>query len=860
MWWFECSHRPPSQYPPTRRPAMTILLNRLTPICIAAAILFAPRSACAAENDQAADGVAYFEKHVRPLLVRHCYQCHSEKSEKREGDLLLDSRQGWLQGGDSGTAVVAGDVDASLLIQAIRYNDTALQMPPTKPLDADDVAKLEHWVRIGAPAPDQVLAKTSDDPSDPIAGKEHWAFQQLANVRPPEVASGWPQTAIDSFVASRLEQAGLHPAADADPNVLARRVYVQLTGLPPTPQQLQEYLADTQPFAYERLVDRLLSTPQFGERWGRHWLDLARYADSNGLDENFLFREAWRYRNWVVDAISADMPFDRFVLMQLAGDLLPFETIEDRDQQRIAAGFLLIGPKVLLGNIDANQRMEIADEQIDSIGRALLGQTLGCARCHNHKFDPVPTADYYALAGIFASTQVMERRWMLGEQRVMEQLVGIGARGNEADEAYEKYWRERPKLTEQKKQAEAALELLKKNDSAVLAEQIEKQPGSFAELSKDSARSIEERTAAQQVFVEQLSQSLKQTPTIPPRAMIPTDVAQPADEHVRLAGQFDRLGEKVPRGFLTVLRDSVDTFIPANESGRAALGHWLTNKDERSGQLTARVLANRVWHHLIGRGLVRTVDNFGRTGEPPSHPELLDHLARELIESDWSIKSLVRKIVVSRTFRLSSQHVASHHEVDPENHLLWRAHRRRLDPETFRDAMLSAADKLDLARMDSTVSYLGDQATAVGANSVRRRTDFPCRSVYLPVIRNDLPELFEIFDFANPHATTGMRPNTTVPTQGLFMLNDEMVMDAAKATARRIIANSASGGIRQRIVGMFDLILNTRPTDSEEQSIERYLNQFETQFKSEGKPDAELDSLALACHALFASSRFQFLE
>lgn len=826
---------------------------------VALAALLGPFLAVAAEDDQTADGLAYFEKHVRPLLVRHCYQCHSEKSEKREGDLLLDSRQGWQKGGDSGTAIVAGDVDASLLIQAVRYNDTALQMPPIKPLDAEDVKRLEHWVRIGAPAPDHGVTKSSDDPSDPIAGKEHWAFQPLTKVRPPKTTSPWAQTEIDNFVISQLEQAGLQPAADAEAAVLARRVFVQLTGLPPSPQQLQEYLADTQPFAYERLVDRLLASPRFGERWGRHWLDLARYADSNGLDENFLFREAWRYRNWVIEAISHDMPFDRFVLTQVAGDLLPYETIEDRDQQRIASGFLAIGPKVLLGNIDANQRMEIADEQIDSIGRALLGQTLGCARCHNHKFDPVPTADYYALAGIFASTQVMERRWMLGEQRVMEQLVGLGPQGIEADDAYEAFWRERPKLTEQKKQADATLELLKKNDAAAIAEQIEKLPSSFAEAAKDQTRPIEERTAAQQAYIEQLASSLK-APPIPPRAMIPMDAAQPADEHVRIAGQFDRLGEKVPRGFLTVLRNSEETFIPAKESGRITLGYWLTDTNERSGQLTARVIANRVWHHLIGRGLVRTVDNFGRTGETPSHPELLDFLASELIQSDWSIKAIVRKVVLSRTFRLSSHHVAANHSVDPENRLLWRANRRRLDPESFRDAMLSAADKLDLSRMDSTVSYLGDQATAVGANAVRRRTDFPCRSIYLPVIRNDLPELFEIFDFANPHTTTGMRPNTTVPTQGLFMLNDEMVMDAAKSTAQRVIANSATGDYRQRIVGMFDLILNAYPTDTEVQSLEQYIKQFETQFKSEGRPEAELDSLSLACHAIFASSRFQFLE
>ncbi len=831
---------------------------------LAAILLLLPVRESKAWAPQSDEGIAYYEKHVRPLLVRHCYQCHSEKSGKHEGELLLDSPQNWLRGGESGTAIVPGDVDASLLIQAVRYGDSALQMPPVKPLSPDEVTRLEHWVRMGAPAPDKPLDKlagqASDDPSDPITGKEHWAFRPLATHRSLEVSSDWPEAQIDRFVISRLIQDGLQPAPDAEPTTLLRRLYVQLTGLPPSPQQLDEFLSDTQPHAYERLVDHLLASPRFGERWGRHWLDLARYADSNGLDENFLFREAWRYRNWVIDAIRNDLPFDRFVTMQLAGDLLPYNSIEERDQQRIAAGFLLIGPKVLLGNSEANQRMEIADEQIDTLGRALLGQTLGCARCHNHKFDPVPTADYYALAGIFASTQVMERRWMLGEQRVMEQLVGLGSEGDQLDEAYEKYWRERPALIEQKKHAEALLEALKKNDAKAIQEQVEKQPAAVADSAQDHSRAIEERIAAQQALVDQLTRSISQTPPIPPRAMIPTDVGQPGDEHVRLAGQFDRLGEKVPRGFLTVLRGSDAAFIPANESGRVALSHWLTDPQEPSGQLAARVLANRVWHHLIGQGLVRTVDNFGRTGEQPSHPELLDYLATELIKSDWSLKHLVRTIVTSRTFRLSSQNIANNHSQDPENRLLWRANRRRLDPESFRDAILIIAGQLDLAPVGSTVSYLGDQATAVGANSVRRRTDFPCRSIYLPVIRNDLPELFEILDFANPHMTTGMRPNTTVPTQALFMLNDEMVMDAAKSTARRILASSSTAGYRERVVGMFDLILTTMPTERELQSMEQYLKQVELQFKSEGRPDAELDATTLACHAIFASSRFQFLE
>ncbi len=812
----------------------------------------------------AAAEIEFFEKRIRPLLVQQCYECHSAKSDEPGGSLLLDSPAGWLAGGDNGPAVVPGDVEESLLVEAVRYHNENLQMPPVKPLAAEEVAWLERWIAVGAPAPDKVEAQAGDDPSDPVAGKEHWAFKALVPTALPAVQdSHWPLGAIDTYVLAQLEQRGLPHAGDADRRVLARRVYVQLIGIPPTLDELHAFLEDDSPDAYEQLVDRLLTSPRFGERWGRHWLDLARYADSNGLDENFLFREAWRYRNWVIDAVNAGMPYDAFVTMQLAGDLLPYDTIEQRDTQRIAAGFMLVGPKVLLGNKEENQRMEVADEQIDTIGRALLGQTLGCARCHNHKFDPVPTEDYYALAGIMASTKVMERRYMLGEQRVMEQLIGLGETGHEVDEAYEQYWRDRPAVTEQKKQADDALALLKQNDEAAqakLAEYIEKKSNALAAAASDLAKSLEERTLAQQAHVDQLQQVLAQPPPIPPRAMIPFDVDKPADEHVRIAGAFDQLGEQVPRGFLTVLTDRSTPELPTSTSGRLELAQWLTDAEQRSGQLSARVLANRVWHHLLGRGLVRTVDNFGRTGEMPSHPALLDHLARRLIDSGWSLKSLVREIVLSHTFRMSSEYQSECHAVDPENRWLWRANRRRLDPESFRDAMLSAAQALDVSPMLSTVDYLGDQATAVGSNPVRRRTDFPCRSVYLPVIRNDLPELFEIFDFANPHTTTGMRPNTTVPTQGLFMLNDEVVMDSAKSTAQRLLSSAPTGDRAARIDLMYELILGATPTDVERETLERALAQFEEKFRTEGHEATELEALALVCHALFASSRFQFLE
>ena len=698
---------------------------------------------------------------------------------------------------------------------------------------------------------------SAPDPSDPVAGRDHWAFQPLAAKR-PAVGEAWSRSPIDDFVFARLTEARLKPTSDAEPRALLRRLCFQLTGLPPTPEQTRAFLDDRRPDALARLVDRLLDSPRFGERWGRHWLDLARYADSNGLDENFLFREAWRYRNWVIDALNADMPFDRFVLEQIAGDSLPYERVTQRDRQRIAAGFLVIGPKVLLGNDPKRQRMEVADEQIDTIGRTFLGLTLGCARCHDHKFEPVPTADYYALAGIFTSTEVMEQRRMLGEQRVMERLVGIGPDGEALDVSYESYWRDLPKLKERSQHAKSVLALLEKGPPEELATFLETHPDAAeAEATKETLPNAA-RMAAQQSLVAELERKIASPPAIPPRAMIPADAETPADESIRVSGQFDRPGETVPRGFLRVLCSGDTPTIPKAQSGRGELAHWLTDVEHGAGHLTARVLANRIWQHLIGQGLVRTVDNFGRTGEEPSHPELLDHLALDLIESGWSIKAVVRSIVMSRTFALSSEFHGEGDAVDPANQLLWRAHRRRLEPEALRDAMLSVAGHLDLAPMDSSVWYLGDQATAVGKNEVRRRTDFPCRSIYLPVIRNDLPELFEAFDFADPHATTGARPQSSAATQGLFMMNSPSVMESAEMTARRILKGNGAAG--DRVGRMFDLMVNAPPTREEREALLAFIAVSEKGFIAEGHPEPSVGAWSLACQAVFSSSRFQFLD
>ena len=814
-------------------------------------------SARAADAPSAA-GLVYFEKQIRPLLVRRCYACHSARAGKAGGGLMLDDRSGWEKGGSNGPAVIAKNTEASLLIAAVRYDTADLQMPPDKPLTKAEIARLELWVRMGAPAPDEDHKSTVTDPSDPVAGRAHWAFRPLRRVLPADTNSTSAGTILDRFVLARLEAEQLQPAPATTRRALARRLYLQLIGLPPTPRQVARFVDDPHPDACQRLVDQLVGSPQFGEHWGRHWLDLARYADSNGLDENFLFREAWRYRNWVIDAVNADRGFDRFVLEQVAGDLLPYDSEEQRDRQRIGSGFLVLGPKVLLGNDAQERRMDVADEQLDTIGRALLGQTLGCARCHDHKFDPVPTADYYALAGILTSTVVMEQRYMLGSQRLMERLAGLGPAGAAADEAYETYWRERPDRLERLKQAKAALDLVQAKDAQGLAELASKHADSVAEVALDPSEPFEVQLKAQKERMQKLARAAE-PPAIPPRAMIPTDAGTPADESIRLAGKFDDLGAVVPRGFLGVL-GAVPAAIPSQHSGRLELAQWLTDPQRGAGQLTARVLANRLWHHVFGRGIVRTVDNFGRTGEAPSHPELLDYLGLELLARNWSLKSLVRKLATSHTFRMSSRPDAHASAIDPENRLLWRAHRRRLRPEAMRDAMLLMADQLDLTPMKSSVWYLGDQATAVGANKNRRRTDFPCRSVYLPVIRNDLPELFEVFDFADPHTTTGLRPQTLVATQGLYLLNEEAVMMAAAATAKRVLQEAADAGPDSVVDALYQWVFTRRPTTAERTELLSFVEGLMPRLTTQGEQDPELRAWSLACHALFASSRFQLVE
>lgn len=837
-------------------------LRSVTIFCRSRAFFFLPVALLVvAFSHLRAEGTDYsfFEKNIRPIFARHCYGCHSEKAGKREGGLTLDTPEDWIRGGETGPAIVAGDPQKSLLLEAVRYQSAALQMPPSKPLTTAEIQHIETWIRSGARAPSKTESQTVMNPSDPVEGRKHWAYQPLLTPPiPSSIEDSRERNAIDRWIAHGRAQRGLKTVQRADAITLAKRLSFQLIGLPPSDQELLELAKDPADWDIEQFVDELLASPEFGRRWGRHWLDLARYADSNGLDENFLFREAWRYRNWIIDAINQDMPFDRFLLEQIAGDLLPYDSVHQRDQQRIAAGFLVVGPKVLLGIEPERQQMDIADEQIETIGRAVLGQSLGCARCHDHKFDPFPTKDYYALAGIFTSTQVMEQRYMLGQQRVMERLQGLGETGDNLDESYEQYWRQHPEKKAKRDKIKSALDILSRRNECEIQERLIRDPDLFANDAKIPGLDTDMRFAAQQKWFDELEREVANAPGIPARAMIPTDSSTVKDESIRLAGKFNEHGSVVPRGYLTVLTDQGES-LPSNQSGRKELARWLCEPSQPAGWLMARVQVNRVWHHLMGRGIVRTVDDFGRMGEQPSHPELLDHLANDWIRHGMSLKSLVRSIVLSETFALSTESDHDNESIDADNTGLWRAHRRRLEPESLRDAMLDAAGQLHLGWTDSTVHYLGDQATAVGKNLVRRRTDIPFRSIYLPVIRNDLPELFDTFDFANPQSTTGARPITNVPTQSLFMLNDESVMNAAASIARSILDESNDHQRQQLIYRLYWRIVQLPPTEEESRIAGLFLEKFLAKMPGSDRESLE-SALALAAHALLASSRFQYLD
>jgi hypothetical protein len=946
-------------------------------------------TARADDKPRDARAVAFFEKEIRPVLVQQCYSCHSAKAKNVKGGLLLDTRVGIRKGGESGPAVVPGKPDDSLLLDALRYD--GLEMPPKSKLPKKMVVAFEIWIRNGAVDPREGKIEPGRRTIDLVAGRKFWSFQPIRQLSLPIVQNKtWARNEIDRFLLARLEAASITPNTDTDKRTLLRRVYFDLIGLPPKPAEIEAFLADSSPNAFEKVVDRLLASRHFGERWGRHWLDIARFAESSGGGRTRIFHAAWRYRDYVIDSFNSDKPYAAFVREQIAGDLLPFSTPEQRREQLTATSFLAIGAI----NYELQDKelldYEVIDEQLITLSKSFLGMTLGCARCHDHKFDPIPTRDYYAMAGIFKSTKsldhanvsnpvmralpVAEEHKRRIEQHVaalkpvqnqlkvarttLTKLTGkapatgaksvaiaslagvvvdnaaakltgvwntssstagfVGAnylhdsaagKGEKtatftamlpADGMYEVRvshtpgtnrspsapvtvhyadgektvqvdQRKRPKLDGAfvslgtyrfEKNQPAKVVISNKGTTAhVIVDAIQflapntTQPAVAKKktpVKKKPDADKRQAIASTQANLKRLEAKLKklqrQAPTAPPAVMSVSEGDKPGDVPILIRGKIRNNGDIAPRGFLSVATRGSSLQLNATESGRRQLADWMASPEN---PLTARVMTNRIWQHLFGAGLVRTPDNFGATGERPSHPELLDWLAAQFIADGWSTKKTIRRIVLSRAYRMSSRSDAVKDKADGENRLLWRANRRRIEAEPIRDAILSFSGQLDLTYGGAVIPANTNTEFGFRFTSTRR-------GVYVPVLRNTMNELFEVFDFADPNLVAGHRNTSTLPTQALYLMNSPFANEHAKHAAKSLLSVDGLDGAA-RINLAYVRALGRQPSNRERQLALDFIAGSNVADK---KPDTatQLARWAVFCQTLIASVDFRYVN
>ena len=842
------------------------------------------RAADALAEKLSPDQLAFFEKKIRPVLVTKCYQCHSAESEKVKGGLLLDTRDGIRTGGATGHGITPRDLKDSLVIRAIRGDIKDGLMPPKEKLPADVIADFEKWVLMGAPDPREGLAKLATKKPDLAEAKKFWSFQPPANAPVPAVKNAaWPKSDLDRFILAALESKNLRPVADADRVTLLRRVTFDLVGLPPTPEQVRAFSTAESPRALEKIVDDLLASPQFGERWGRHWLDIARYAESTGKERNYAYPQAWRYRDYVIAALNADKPYDQFLREQIAGDLLPAKDAAQRNELLIATGFLALGPKGLNERNREAFVMEMVDEQIDATTRAAIGLTVSCARCHDHKFDPISTRDYYALAGIFKSSHTYygtgggdanKNRQPSTLMPLVKSLTPAvapaipaapapvaAAATTTTDADPEALLAPRaktltPELTARLK------EMAKKNPkfAARLKSMTEEQKLAALQRQGENPQPVKPAQAAKAAKAQKAAKKkgdgvqseAKASTGGEPSGELAMGVLEgrAADCPIYLRGELEEKGPVIPRGFVSVLATASTPKINPAHSGRLELAHWLTSRDN---PLTARVMANRVWQHLFGQGLVSTPDNFGATGERPTHPELLDYLAHQVMDQQWSLKRLVRAIVLSRTYQLSANSDATNFAADPDNHLLWHANQRRLDAESIRDAALAVSGQLDLAPPPgSPVAVLGDGDIGRGNGRGGLKAESRKRSVYLPIVRDLLPDILDLFDFAEPSLVVAERDVTNVPSQALFMLNSPFIYNQSAALAQSLEAETDAS---RRITTAYLRTLARLPTPAEQQRAEQFI------AKLTGTPGSKAAAAwATFTQALLASAEFRFLN
>lgn len=794
------------------RNARQLLATLCLGICSATTAL---GSEPAVKNDPAK--IEFFEKKIRPLLVDNCINCHSAENGGK-GGLRVDDRHGLIEGGGRGAGIKPGNPEESLLIKAVRQQG-GLKMPPQKQLTEEQIADLEKWIRDGAEWTPVEIPENLQKPIEEYEQlrREHWAWQPIQNVTVPQIEdTPFVSNDIDRFILAKLREKGIAPVGDADRVTLIRRVTFDLTGLPPTPTEITSFVDDAAPDAFEKVVDRLLKSPAFGERWARHWLDVARYGESTGSARNVPYPHAWRYRDYVVDAFTNDKPYNQFIREQIAGDLLPANSPGEKADQLIATGFLALGVK------DVNQRFKVRftmdniDEQIDTVSRSVLGLTVSCARCHDHKFDPIPTVDYYALAGIFHSSDLCAgvRSKMGGgglDYYDTSMLLNVGTD-----------WKPDPDAASKVEAATKAFAEAKAEFEAIRGKPEGQELGPNGRPKQQNARQKMNR-AQQDLF------ALTDPAVNGKVAYGVREGKQIGDTEVRIRGEAEKRGPTVPRGFLSLLEFPDQPKVSTQQSGRLELAHWLTSE---KNPLTQRVIVNRIWQHLFQQGIVSTVDNFGINGDRPSHPELLDYLAKDFVKNGWSVKKLVRTIVLSHTYRLGAESQEQHLTLDPANRLLWRHSPRRLEAEEIRDAMLAASGTLNPARPEaSPAKNLKVIEMRNNGPEARKLADDASasvyRSVFLPLVRGVTPRSLEVFDFAEQGMVTGSRDATTVPTQALYLLNDPFVRKQSLAFAERVLKQEGISD-DQRLQLVYQLALGRPATPSESNRASFYLAEIES--------------------------------
>jgi hypothetical protein len=814
------------------------------------------------------DQVEFFEKKIRPVLAEHCYKCHSEKGEKGiKGGLSLESRDGIRKGGETGPALNLADPDKSLILQAIRYSDEDLQMPPKHRLAQEVIANFEKWVRMGAPDPREGEAPKSN--IDFEAAREFWSFKPIQNPNVPEVKdAAWERNDVDRFILAKLEAAGMKPNGDADRRTLLRRATYDLTGLPPTPEEMREFLADQSPDAFSRVIDRLLSSPAYGEKWGRHWLDLVRYADTSGCNSDFPVPSAYRYRNWVIAAFNRDVPYDEFLREQIAGDLLPAATDDEKNDKVIATGYLAIARRF---GSRANEFHLTMEDIIDNFGKVTLGLSLGCARCHDHKFDPVPTKDYYALYGIFNSTtyafpgteiyrHTKDFTPLVAEPKRSELLQQWKELAS-LDDKIERLKGEKKALQREEKKAaqEAEKEKEKAEPPAAGAEAVADPAKPAApnapppELEKPKRTSQDAERELDEAYQRQ--KELEGVADSAPKAYAVMD-GKAQNASIQKKGEPRALGEEVPRGFLTVLGGQT---VPPEEigSGRRELAGWLTDP---ANPLTARVMVNRIWEFHFGKGIVKTPNDFGARGEKPTHPELLDWLAHRFVEKGWSIKAMHRLIMLSRAYQMSSADQPDNAAKDVNNDLLWRFNRRRLTAEEIRDSILALAGSLDTKPAEK--HPFPAEAEWRYTQHKPFVADYPSnkRSVYLMQQRFQKNQYLELFDGADTNATTAVRPVSQTPVQALWAMNSAFAHEQARNFAQRVFSSFSDE--QARIGYAFECALG-RPAESDEiEGVQKYLGEVAAALAETGLPEEQrpLAAFASFSRVLLTSNDLVFVD